>query len=1248
MGDPQAGACPTGLAGDGRGWISKKTMEGSFQMKRCHPINALTRKGCYLLLAPVWAMMLATTLLAQTGVGTITGTIRDSQNAVIAKANVTITNLATNIVRQGQSSEEGVFYFGGLQPGQYTLTVEISGFKKWTTSLLLQVGQNLTVEPSMELGDVATTVEVTGEAAPITTESIDVSDVKDYRRITQLPLNGRNISNLFNLTPGVEGGGNARVNGLKVGSLEITIDGVSLVDRFGGGVTRVEPGLDTVQEFRIETVGSDARYSRPATVTLASRSGTNDFHGVLFETHRNNAGGLLSRRREQLTSNFPKLIRNEFGASAGGPVYLPKPLFGPFAFDGRNKLFWFSSYEGLRQRQSRITDYDTVPTDAMWNGDLSNMVDENGNKYIIYDPLTTDATGKRTPFANNIIPANRISNFAKTLKALTASPTNGQNPNLAPNFVRFFPDKNDANKLTVKVDAAITGKDNLSVRWTRNTRRRAVEGGVFGPPINTDAGVGTQRTDTKVHNLSVNHTRTFTPTFLNELLVGVQRSFHDQGTLADFTDWASRLGFPNPFKVTGWPTFYADPSGPTFFGWDSDNRSNQALTGGVLEDNATWNKGTHTIQFGGKMRKEWNNVRELQQAQGSHNFGGSWTSLWSANDQSALPFTGSGFADLLLGMPDYLSNQYNRGYFYFRQTEYGLYVNDKWKVTPRLTVNLGLRWDKWTPYNEKYNRLVVPDIQTVASKFEVATPGDVRIETLPNVPPAVLASWAKRGLTYTTANQIGMPSGLFAADNNNFGPRLGLAFKLTNKMVLRGGYGEYFWTMPLSQILQSSRNNAPLNLRFTTDVYAKNDTFNYPLISRPAAVDILPNTIVNTEGIVDITQSATLATIWDARNWKDARVQSWHATLEYELPFKTALRVSYIGEHGRDLEQQFELNTREAEYNYVARTGQAPPSNRDLLRPNRNWNFIGLNRTGFSNTNSGQIEVERRFASGLAFQWYYVYSRSLNTTDSDGFNAGNVGINSVAGGGRVPEKTQILGSPNLSYDQRLRLVYFNSTNVPPHRIRYNGIYELPFGKGKKYGGGVSTPLNYVIGGWQAAFIGDWRSGQWSSVDAARYIFGDPTLSADQRLEMTIFGRQQRLWFRGDFDPTQATNVNGGNLTSLVPINRSQRIVRPLGAAFDNRLPQTLANGTVRNTPIGELYNPSQRAFFLGPGAWNLDFSIFKNFLIKEKVNSRFAADFFNVFNHPNDVAPNSTTGLQDLSRQANDPRIIQFSLRVQW
>lgn len=1235
------------LKGDiGLGLRYKLSPELTIEMRKMKSLKLKQKRintPIYSFLAGLMALALASVpAFPQTGTGSVAGTVRDAVGAVIPGADVTITNIDTNVARKGISSEVGNYHIGGLPRGNYELTVELTGFKKWSGKIELQVGQNAVADPVLQVGSPQTVIEVSGAAPPVATESIDVSDVKDYQRIRQLPLNGRQISSLFNLTPGVEGGGNARVNGYKVGSLEITLDGISLVDRFGGGIARVQPGLDTIQEFRIETVGSDARFSRPATVTLATRSGTNQFHGSLFETHRNNGAGLLARRRDESAgSKPPQLIRNEFGASAGGPL-----LLGPL-YNGHDKTFWFASYEGLRQLQQSFTIYTTTPTTAMWNGDLSNMVDTDGNRWTVYDPLTTTATGVRTPFPGNIIPSSRITAFGKLMQSLTALPTNGLNPHVGPNFEKFYPSKGDDDNLTFKGDHVLTAKDRLSVRWTRSTRHNIVEGGVYGAPVNAEAGVGTSRSDANVNNISINHTRTLSSNLLNELLVGVHRSYKSSGTTADFTDWPSKLGLPNPFGVTGWPTFYAY-SGPTYFGFDSDNRKDEALTAGVIENHTTWNKGKHTIQFGGKFRKEWNNVRELQQAQGSHEFDGAWTSLYSADDDAAAAFTGSGFADMLLGLPSFLSNQYNRGFFYFRQTEASLYFNDRWKVTPRLTLTLGLRWDKWTPYREKFSRLAVPDIQSIATKFEVVTPGDHKIEDLPGVPPAVLQSWSLRGLKYTTADAAGMPSNLFSADNNNFGPRLGAAFKISNKMVLRGGYGEYFWTMPLSQILQSTRNNPPLNLRFTNQIYQKNAAFTYPLVTRPGPGDALGGITVSTQGIVPISANAASATVWDARNWGDGRGQSWHLSLEHEVLPETALRFSYIGGHGSNLEQQFELNAREAEYNYVTRTGLAPPSNRDLLRVNKDWGFIPLNRSGYSNTHSGQVEIERRFSKGLAFQWFYTFTRTLTTTDAGGFTSGNTGINSGGGGARVPENRQLWGTPNLSYDERLKFVYFNSTNVPPHRIRYNGIVDLPFGRGKALAGNAPGVVNAIIGGWQVATIGDWRSGMFSSVSAGLYQFGDPRLDEDQRPLLTFNGRRQRLWFRGSFDPTLATNVTGGNLQTLVPSDRSQRVLHQLGPNFNNQIPIRLANGTIRNTPIGELFNYSQRAYIIGPGAWNVDLALYKNFKIRERTEIRFSADFFNFFNHPNNLSPDGTTGLQDLTRQSNTPRTIQFSLRVDW
>src|SRR5205823_1895649 len=331
------------------------------------------------------------------------------------------------------------------------------------------------------------------------------------------------------------------------------------------------------------------------------------------------------------------------------------------------------------------------------------------------------------------------------------------------------------------------------------------------------------------------------------------------------------------------------------------------------DDNASWTKGKHTIKFGGRVRLEQNNVRELQQAQGSHSFDGGWTGLTAhdLNNPGRLEnFTGDGFADLLLGLPSFLSNQYNRGYFYFRQKEIGLYFTDSWKVSPRLTLNLGLRWDKWTPYHEKFNRLTTADIDSISdpSKFEVITPGNHDMHSLPGIPPSVLTSWEASGLTFNTARAIGYPDSLFAADNNNFGPRVGVAFKITPKTVLRGSYGEYFWTMPLSQLLQASRTNPPLNLRFQNILNDRNfPVSNFTKISKPAPEDFLPTVTVDTSGNGVISPGAQLEQVWDGRHWTDDRVQQWHVPLERELPYQTAVRVSYLGTHGSDLEQNYAL-----------------------------------------------------------------------------------------------------------------------------------------------------------------------------------------------------------------------------------------------------------------------------------------------------------------------------------------------------
>lgn len=1177
---------------------------------------------------------------AQSGSGVVKGAVTDASGSVIQGAKVRLTNQDTNIVRQDTTSSDGGYYFGQIAPGPYALEVEQPGFEKWSGKLTVQVGQTVVIDPKLTVGSIANTVTVNDVAPVITTEGMQVADVKDALRIHQLPLNGRQISNLFNLTPGVEGGGTPRVNGLKVGSAEIVQDGVTLVDRFGGGIQRVQPGLDTVQEFRIETSGSSARYPRPATITLVTKSGTNELHATAFETFRNNAAGLRARTRQD-GSTPAKLIRNEFGASAGGPVVLPK------LYNGHDKTFWFFSYEGLRQREKTF-DEDFVPTTAMFQGDFSRIFDNNGVQTHIFDPLTTNAQGVRTQFPGDIIPKDRISPFFGVMQSITHIPTNPTNPFQGPNLDVFYPLTTNTDTATAKGDHRFSEKDNLSVRFTRSHFGRVQSGGRFGSPAETlTNGFGTGLNDTLVYSGTLTETHVFTPNFLNEALIAVNRNPNHQGTLADFTNWSQKLGLPNPFGVPGWPTISAG----SFPGnnWDADNPKDQNLTAYHAEDNITWVKGKHSMQFGGRIRREFNNVRELQQAQGSHTFGDAWTQQYDPAADQAVSFTGVGVASMALGLPTFLSNQYNRGYFYFQQTEFGFYYHDSWKVSPRLTLELGLRWDKWTPYNEKYDRLVNVDIRSFANQFQVVTPDNTTMESLPGVPPSVLDSWAKRGLTWKTAKQAGLPSHLIPSVNNDFGPRVGAAYRLNDKTSIRAGYGEYFWTLPLSQILQTSRTNPPLNLRYTNPIGNLDGTSTFAVRTAPRPDFYIGKAAVDTNGVIIINpNNAQSAFPYDFNNWNDTRAREWQFTIERQLMRNTALRLSYIGDHGSNLEQRYSLNNQEAQYNYEIRTGQAPPGNRDFTRVNRNWAFGNgvLAKNGYSNTNSFQVQIERRYSAGLAFQAFYTFTRSLTTTDAGGATSGNGSVNDTSGVPAVAENIQLLGEPDLSYAQRLRLDYYNSTAIPPHHLVWNGIYDLPFGRGKKFGGDVSKFADLFIGGWQIASIGSWRTGTWLSVSASEYLFGNPMLSGDQQLTLTFNRRKQRLYFAGDFDPRLASNVDQTKLQALVPVDRASRKMHPVGAAFDNRVPVRLADGTIRLTPITDTVSWNSRAFVLGPSNWNVDASVFKNFSVTERMKVRFTADLFNALNHPNDVNPNSTTGLQDLSQQSNDPRIVQFSLRL--
>lgn len=804
---------------------------------------------------------------------------------------------------------------------------------------------------------------------------------------------------------------------------------------------------------------------------------------------------------------------------------------------------------------------------------------------------------------------------------------------------------------TARVDQNISNKDRMWARFSRNSTDLNQHGGLYGDPAPGVAnGFGSSLQSSLMYNGVIDEIHSFSPSLVSDLSFSVNYNPNHQGTLADSTNWGQILGLPNPFNANGWPTLYADSGlwGGNADPWDANNSKDQNFNQQEIDENLTWIRGRHTFEFGGLWRHENNDVQELQQSQGSDEWSGGWTSLYSPVNQEAVPFTGLGVADMAIGLPFMLSNQYNRGYFNFLQTQLGLYGQDIWKLNQRLTVDLGVRWDRWSPYHEQNNRLLNVDLATYANTFQVVTPGNHTIQSLPDIPGSILPSWSARGLTYATANQVGLSPALLPSLNHDFSPRVGAAFMLNNKTVIRGGYGIYYWPMPLSQILQAARVDPPLNLRYQNLIGSPNGSSTYANMTLPQSSDLVGNATVDINGIVTLPPSARPFVPWDYQNWADDMEQTWNVTLERELGWNTVFSINYIGNHGSNLQQPFDINMQEPVYNYIAQSGVLPPANHDQLRVNPNWSFAGAtNHTGYSNANSLQVQVERHFTNGLSFQWFYVWTRALSTTNPGGFSGGGT-LNNTTGNSSVPENNELFGMPNLTYGQRLALIYNNDTTIPPQRMTEDVVYDLPLGRGRRFGNNMPRALNAVIGGWEITSIGTWDHGFWQGYNSNEWAFQSPALNSNQRLKLTFNGLPQELWFKGDFNPLAATNVSQTALQALVPVDRSQRALHPLGTAFNNQLPQTLANGTNVLTPISSLFNPSIRQYFIGPPAWDVDFSLIKRFKITERTDLRIEGDFFNAFNHPNDINPDPITGLVNLSQQANPGRIIQFYAYFEW
>ncbi|MBY0506823.1 MAG: carboxypeptidase-like regulatory domain-containing protein [Bryobacteraceae bacterium] len=1224
-------------------------------------------------LLQLFLFLLATpALLAQSGAATIQGTVQDSTDATIPGCSVEALNQATGVVTSTTAGANGFYSLRGLFAGSYRLTFAAPGMKKSEQVITLQNGQVLVLNPKLSVGDVNEKVTVSGETLQLATyDSGTVNTQLDAARISQLPQNGRNILGLAqNTVPGLEAGG-TRANGLMGEGMEYSQDGAPMTNRnFGSPANSSQailPDPDSVQEARFETLNSSAQFATPATVILTTKSGTNQFHGSLFETARNNYFGIARARQDPANFKAPPLVRNEFGLSIGGPIWIPK------LYNGRNRTFFFVAFERFSLRRS-AQQLMYVPTVAMRNGDFSGLVNGANLLQQLYDPNTTQSRENnysRLPFSNNQIPLNRISPLAKTLYAATPLPTSNDNPLVNFNLNGQNRTEQTVPNYTTRLDHVFNDKNRAYFRFTEiDQQQQALRNFPSNSPANIaspelEAGsTGFRRIPIQTISGALGWTRTYSPTFFSETILSIQwQRMYVEGNDASRKNFEKQFGLPNNFGQIGFPAIGANllmPYGGSQWNYGMSQRVS------TLDQNFNKIAGKHQFAFGARIRHEKfgymsdrspNTIAYSNQATGLYdpstgiNFGNR-------------PNSGFADADFFLGAASSFSQNRNAPFNNCWLIEFDSYVQDNWRVSQRLTINAGVRWeahpgpvaanDYLVAFNPKNNALSLP------RSLDYYVQQGLTQETL-------LTNLRNLGVKFETLQEGGMPSRGVNSANWNIMPRLGFAYTPSfgrNGTVIRGGFGEYIYPVPV-------RNS----IRYLTASYPFTAGYSQSYTSAAQAPDGLPNLLLrsplnvitglNSAGVVNTNSTTALlpgigtGTVLSP-NYPPARVREANFTLEQPFRDGSVLRSSLIYTHGNNLDQNFLLNNAPSTYVWQAATGTTPPTGPlagVATRPydQRTWGSITQStKLGFSNNTAFQLNYQRPFRKGFGYQVFYVHSRAFrvggNTfRDNSLYPAQNYAAGAIPRG--LDVGTPLEPSEAFNRWQNYRL----DTAIPRNRISFNGIVDVPFGKGKRFLGNSNKFVNALVGGYQMAFVGTVVS-QAFQVGNSNWGETNPIKLSKTSQPVTDCRsgvcRPAYQWFNGYIPPNlvNATTRGVQGIPSdyrayLAPINNT-----PGTTQFgNNNITMSLANGQQVLTgfnpgPAGP--QPYNALVLQGPKNFQSDISLYKEFAIAERWRLRFNVDAFNAFNIQGLNNPNASDGLVQLQQSFWTPRQVQFTARL--
>ena len=1184
-------------------------------------LNRSTRSGFMLFGAVCLAAVGA---FAQSERGTISGTVHDATGAVVPGVQITATAMSTNVSVTLSTNGAGDYTIPSLPVGTYRIRGQKEGFRPAeVTGLTVNAATTVRADLTLQVGGTQQAIEVQATAAQLQTEDAKVSSQVTNRMVDELPLVvGGALRSPFDLaattpeaknigavpTPGGSSDYGFALGGGQAASYQATLDGITANTGRAlqlSWVSSNAPSLEAVTEFTVDTNGFKAEYGHAGggVMTFVSKSGTNDFHGTAYEFLRNNdfdANYFFSNQR-----GIPRQIykQSDFGASAGGPVLIPK------IYNGKNKTFFFFAYEGFRNRVGATAASGTIPTPEMYNGDFSKWVNAAGQLIPIYDPTSqvtaSNGTVTRVPFAGNQIPKNLFDPLA--VKALGVFQNGGgvlmPNVSATPGTAAYVTNNyviangsnvNPINKWSIKGDQIFSEKDRISGYYGYD--RESTVPGADGPP--TLPGFYTNyndlQQDTDVGRFSWDHT--FGPTKFNHFYAGGNNWRQNHNPPQEYLgNWKSKICLPNVPDCDQNLVVLNFSNGYSTWGGNANNGSENPAY--AFNDDFTWVHGRHTIKFGGMYQFTYYNGFGRQCVSGCANFNFTETGL--PGNTNFAQAGGNPFASFLLGWAD--NGQIDTVRYIGQHWPYFAgYLQDDWRVNSKLTVNFGLRWETQLP----------PSAEN--GEFSDFSP------TLPN-PNA-------NGILGALLFEGDGPGrqGPTLADSyyRAFGPRFGFAYALNDKTAIRGGYGLSYSQI---QTVTGSTHQAGFTLTQTFP-----DTSNGIQPSFIFSQGIPPWTappFINPS----VANGAT-AYWWQGREaTRPPEENNFNLSIQRQLSSSMVLDVEYNGVVGSHLQAGL-LNYNQINPAYVNRygttlltssitspaavaAGLAPPfanfvslwgsraTVAQALRPYPQYNAIdtdtgGGDHSGHSTYHAGIVKLQKRYASGLTFQGSYVFSKVL--TDSDSYWPSSLGG---------------VDSYNRKLEKSIGL--FDVT----HDFKFTGVYELPFGRGKPWL--THGFASYVLGNWRVSSINIYTSG---TPVALSTTYSLPIFAGASRPYITSYNGWQPS-FSGSFDP--------GSDHFFVPYGNGPFPLQGAGTPY---------NGIGNSTR----YNPKVRYF---PNL-NENMSLSKSFPIKEQIRIDFRAEAFNIFNRVR-----FSTGSTQLQSQTfgvltsngdilNTPRQLQLALKL--